>query len=104
MTDWFRTIWYVLTLRCDEAERVRARRSIGEARRAERLGERLHSLACKSCRRARRQLGIVDRTVEELRSSLNAAAGESPASLSTDARSRIGASIAAETQKDANGS
>lgn len=58
MRGLIQTAWLVLRLRCEEADRVRAKRE--EATGAERLGEKLHSAMCASCRAARRQLELVE--------------------------------------------
>lgn len=69
MTELIRTLGYVLILRCEEADRVRSLRSLGETGRAERIGEVLHSGLCGSCRRARRQVDRLDAQISRLRRS-----------------------------------
>ena len=57
---WLKTVWYVLTLKCEEADRVRANLGDPATTRAQRAGERMHSALCGSCRAARktmRQIG-----------------------------------------------
>ena len=83
-----RAIWYVLTLRCEEADRVRTRRIGGAATRRERLAEDLHRLICASCRRARRQLEVLDDALRSLEERLRDEDELTP-SLGVDARSRI---------------
>ncbi|MEZ6242653.1 MAG: hypothetical protein R3B57_06365 [Phycisphaerales bacterium] len=84
---WLRVIWYVLTLRCEEADRVRSYARKGEQLRpGSRVGEWLHSSLCSNCRRARKRLRELDRLVAELRQDPDAApAGAMP----PDARARI---------------
>jgi len=62
MRQWLRIIGYVLTLRCDEADRIRCAPDCAPVTRSQRLAERLHRLVCASCRRAKRQIGAL-RTV-----------------------------------------
>jgi len=81
---WLRVIWYVLTLRCEEADRVRSVAREGERLRAgARVGERVHTSLCRNCRRARRRLRELDRLVSELRED----AGAAP--MPPDARERL---------------
>lgn len=83
-----RCCWYVLTLRCEEADRVRAVGRQGELTLSERLGAWLHTLLCVSCRRARRQLRLLQQL---LRDAGDDAGG--PA-LDPDTRRRIAARLA----------
>ena len=76
-----RTIWYVLTLRCEEADRVRAVGRSEDLTRAERFGTWAHTLLCKSCRRARRQAEKLQDLVTDL--------SDTPATLSKGARERM---------------
>ncbi len=71
MTRWFNTIWYVLTLRCEEADRIRSVAASETLTRAERIGGSLHTALCRSCRNARRQVERLDQALRDL--------GESPA-------------------------
>ncbi len=67
MTRWFRVIAYVLTLRCEEADRLRTMWSAGEElTRSQRVGEALHRSLCRSCRRARRQLLVLQDLLDDL--------------------------------------
>ncbi len=76
-----RTIWYVLTLRCEEADRVRAIGRPEDLTRAERFGSWAHTQLCSSCRKARRQAEALQTLVQDL--------GDAPATLSEGARARI---------------
>lgn len=90
-----RTIWYVLNLRCEEAERLRAKETAGDMTTAERLGERLHGIACHSCRKARKQARLLDERLGRLRSGLEAGL-DSSGQLPVDARERIRAALQEE--------
>lgn len=80
------TVWYVLRLRCEEADRVRSKGA--DATVAERTGERLHAALCGSCRAVRRQLKLVDEGLDSIASGGEEHA-EATASLDTEARDRI---------------
>lgn len=80
-----RTIWYVVTLRCEEADRVRAVARREDLTRAERFGAWAHTQLCRSCRNARRQADALSRIVRDV---AEAAPAEGP-DLSGAARSRI---------------
>lgn len=56
LLSFFPTLWYVLTLRCEEADRIRANFSDPATTRAQKAGERMHSAMCGSCRAARRAM------------------------------------------------
>ncbi len=60
---WLKTLIYIATLRCEEADRIR---SIGRAEdltRAEILAERFHRFLCANCRKAKAQLERLDRVL-----------------------------------------
>ena len=90
MMNFLRTIWYVLSLRCEEAERVR---SCGlDAHGHQRFAEWVHHLLCRSCRKARHEL----RSLRDAIQSLDQRVGESGTtvpSLDDAARSRIRANV-----------
>ncbi|MCA9279048.1 MAG: hypothetical protein H6815_13805 [Phycisphaeraceae bacterium] len=56
MIRFFRILWYVLTMRCEEADRIRSVGNIADLKWRERIGESLHRLLCGSCWKAKRQL------------------------------------------------
>lgn len=62
----FSTLWYVLTLRCEEADRIRANFGDPAVTRAQRVGERMHSALCGSCRAARRKMRDIGDALESL--------------------------------------
>ena len=103
MRNWFSIAWYVLRLKCEEAERIRCVHSVEPVCWYERLGEWLHRVACGSCRRARKELQALDQTIQDLvqnEHDANAAIGSPQERLSADARSRI---LAAVEDCDASG-
>lgn len=59
--------WYVLTLRCEEADRVACLERHGALSRRERIGAALHRMLCRSCRQAREQVQRLDHMFDELR-------------------------------------
>lgn len=69
-----KAVGYVLTLRCEEADRLRAAKREGEWTRAERLGEALHTSICKSCRNARRKLELLQESLRDLDEEIGAEA------------------------------
>jgi hypothetical protein len=98
--NWLRCIGYVLTLRCEEADRIRTRIALDEATFTERLAERLHRFVCSACRNVRKQLQILDGAIRDLDETAGdgemSECGDQCACLSDDARARIAASL----QKD----
>lgn len=90
--------WYVLTLRCEEADRIRCRISSGaDAPWHQRFGERVHSTLCRSCRSARRKLDAISSVIASDRDRLAAGAGES---LSDAGRQAIAERLRAEQGKN----
>lgn len=79
-----RILWYVLTLRCEEADRVRCAVDGEGLERYQVVGERLHRVLCSSCRAAKRQLDAVSRTLESLADETGAGVP-----MPADAKSRI---------------
>jgi len=62
-----KTIWYVLTLDCEQADRIRSMARSGNPTRAQRVGEFLHRMICGACRRARRQIEKLDGLLQDAR-------------------------------------
>jgi len=87
MIRWIKTVWYVLNLRCEEADRIRAISTADDLTRAERLGERMHSALCASCRRARRQARALQRILREIGS------GDAGPNIDPATRARIRAAL-----------
>ena len=71
---WLRSIWYILTLRCDEADRLRAIGDPAVLARHQRVAERIHRGLCKGCRRAAAQMERLDRGMRDLAGTV----GETP--------------------------
>lgn len=63
---WLRSLWYILTLRCEEAERLRTVTDPSLIRGHQRIAERVHRGLCRGCRRAARELERIDRGLQEL--------------------------------------
>ncbi|MEL7473289.1 MAG: hypothetical protein AAGK04_08230 [Planctomycetota bacterium] len=82
-----RATWLVLTLRCEEADRLRSARSADELTPSERLAERVHSALCTSCRRARRQIEMIDEAMRDLRRAADEPGEVAP--MPREARDRI---------------
>jgi len=88
-------LWYVLTLRCDEADRIRCCAGVEPITWWQRWAERFHRFACGSCRRARRELLAVNATIRSLVHVERGEAEESPTEpgLPEEARERIRAAL-----------
>ncbi len=95
MMIWVRIIWYVLTLRCDEAERIRCAPDPELVKPYQRRAEAVHRSLCKSCRRARRQLETVNRALERLGTGAELDLGEG---LGPQARERLRAALEEEAE------
>ena len=90
----FRKLWYILTLRCEEADRLRSQQALEPLTRVERVAMSLHQLVCKSCRIAARQIRLLDEAISKLREDSNTApAAETSSGLSAEARDRLEAAI-----------
>ncbi len=78
----FTILWYILSLRCEEADRVRCLH-VQDRTWYQRWAERLHRIACSSCRSARRQLDVISDTIDAGRQRIGIGSAET---LSDDAR------------------
>ena len=65
MFRWFRVIWYVLALRCDEADRVRCAPDPEDLPGHKRFAERAHRALCGSCRAAKKRLDDLSRSLKD---------------------------------------
>jgi len=65
-TMWLKTVWYVLTLKCEEADRIRANIDDPATTRAQRAGERMHTALCGSCRAARKTMRQINDALGDL--------------------------------------
>ena len=84
-----KTIWYVLTLQCEEADRIRAMARTGHPTRAQRIAEALHRLSCGACRAARRQLEILDALLDHASTRHDDASAALPDKARTRLRQRL---------------
>lgn len=83
LLSFFPTLWYVLTLRCEEADRIRANFSDPATTRAQKVGERMHSAMCGSCRAARRTMRQIGDALDDFDSVAK------PTPMPDDARQRM---------------
>ena len=83
----WRSIWYVLTLTCDESSRLLSDSLDRDLTRGERVALRLHDATCKSCKRFIRQLEFMRRAAPK------AVAEGGDRALSPDAREHIRESL-----------
>lgn len=83
LLSFFPTLWYVLTLRCEEADRIRANFGDPATTRAQKAGERMHSAMCGSCRAARRAMRQIGDALEDFDSVVQ------PTTMPDDARQRM---------------
>jgi hypothetical protein len=79
----FETLWYVLTLRCEEADRIRANFNDPAVTQAQKAGERMHSALCVSCRAARRAMRQIGEALDDFDSVAK------PTPMPEDARQRM---------------
>ena len=93
-----RILWYVLSLRCEEADRVRCLSAEGEAERYQLIAERLHSMLCRSCHHTRKQVILLDEALSEMRARVAEPAPDQGPALSDEARRHL-----AELAREAEG-
>ncbi len=86
MSNAFKGIWQILTLRCEESDRLMSDSLDRRLTWSERTALKGHVAVCRGCRRARRQLLILQQTV---RKSLDIASAAVDEMLSPEARDRI---------------
>ena len=92
MIRWLKTLWFVVTLRCEDADRLRTIESRESIRLSDRIGERLHTALCGSCRRARRQMRKIDETLRTM--------GGTESPLPDEARERVVSGLAARLEQN----
>ncbi len=80
-------LWHALSMRCEEADRLRSLPD-EDFPRLLRWGAAFHTVLCKSCRNAKRQLERLQSTLQGLEREPGVAVGLSP-----EARARIAKSI-----------
>ncbi len=86
MSNAFKGIRQILTLRCEEADRLMSDSLDRRLTWVERVALKGHVACCRGCRRARQQLLILRRTIQE---SLEIASAAGDEVLSPEARNRI---------------
>ena len=86
MNNAFKGIRQILTLRCEEADRLMSDSLDRRLTWVERVALNGHVACCRGCRRARRQLAILRQT---LRKSLDIVSAAGDEVLSPEARDRI---------------
>lgn len=62
-----KSIWYVLTLRCEEADRIRSLAQTASPTRVERFGAWSHALVCRGCWIARHQTEQLEKLLDDMR-------------------------------------
>ena len=91
MIKGFKTILWIVSLRCEESDRLMSDSLDRRLNWAERAALSGHTLSCRVCRRARRQLRTLRRSMQKLLDQVDAATGSE--TLSLEARDRIRAAI-----------
>ncbi len=86
MNKTFKAILQILALRCEEADRLMSDSLDRQLSWSERMALRGHVAVCRGCRRARRQLLILQ---QAMRKSLDVADAAGDEMLSSEARDRI---------------
>ena len=93
------TIKMLLALKCDESTRLISLALDQDLPFVERWAVRLHAIACRPCRRFRRQLLFLRKALQE-RLDLDSGQGADEHGLSDEARTRLGRAIADNSSKD----
>lgn len=99
MRDLMTSIWYVLTLRCEEADRIRSMARREDMTRAERTGAWAHALVCRSCWAARKQADKLEALVHDLRENQPSVATSGRGSLSEERRARLARALENEAER-----
>jgi predicted anti-sigma-YlaC factor YlaD len=89
---WSNRVLQILTLHCDAASALASRELDEALPRLERVALRCHLILCRSCRRYRRQIGLI-RQVVRRREPLLVEGDPNEHILSTEARNRIARAI-----------
>jgi hypothetical protein len=89
---WSSGLLQILTLRCEDASALSSRELDEALPRLERLALRCHLMLCRSCRRYRRQIGLI-RQVVRRRDQLLVEGAPNEHILSDEARNRIARAI-----------
>ena len=83
----WKSIWYVVSLTCDESSRLLSDAMDRDLTRVERTALRMHNLTCKSCKRFIEQLEFLRRAAS------GAVLNQNRQALSPEARNRLRESI-----------
>jgi hypothetical protein len=92
MKTLLRSIWFVLRLRCDDAERLMSSRTSNDLNWSERNGLRFHRAICRSCRATQRTLNQLSDLLQTVDQS-DAAPDASPIALDESAKQRLRSSL-----------
>jgi hypothetical protein len=90
--SWSSGLLQILTLRCEDASALASRELDEPLSRLERAALRCHLMLCRSCRRYRRQIGLI-RQVVRRRDQLLVEGDPNEGILSAEARDRIARAI-----------
>lgn|GEM_PF-1748681 len=95
-----KTLWYLLTLRCEEADRIRSLAQTANPTRAERFGAWSHALVCRGCWIARKQTDKLEKLVGELRGGDQTPEVSLGGGLSTERRNRLAKALEAAADEN----
>lgn len=87
---WFKTVWLILTLRCNRSTQLASESLDRDLTRAERVAMRLHELICLHCRRFHEQIVALGEAARRRQNQATSVPGEI---LSSEARMRIADSL-----------
>ncbi len=90
----WKSIWFVLTLTCDESSRVLSDAMDRDLTRVERIALRMHNLTCKSCKRFIDQLDFLRKSASK------AVIEEGHGALSSEAKERLRETLAQASQDE----
>lgn len=91
MIKCFKTILWIVSLRCEESDRLMSDSLDRRLNWAERVALCGHVSVCRGCRRARQQLRTLQRSMQTMLDAVDSAAGSE--TLSPEARDRIRAGL-----------
>ncbi len=95
-----KSIWYVLTLRCEEADRIRSLAQSGTTTRIERFGAWSHALVCRGCWIARNQTEKLEALIDDMRGKEPLTDASRGRGLSPEGRARLKRALDAAAQQD----
>ena len=90
----WKTIWFVLTLTCDESSRLLSDAMDRDLARVERVALRMHNITCKSCKRFTNQLSFLRKSAPK------AVIEDGNEALSADAKERLRESLKQASQEE----